>query len=256
MSRQTVVLLGASNVTFGWRHLISALRIGLSAPLDIFAAGGLGRSYLGPSRFAHRSLPGILDSQIWNALKANSETQTRPVALVTDLGNDLVYGCSSDDVVQAANQSIERLREFRADIDIVLTRPPRESVDSLSPRRFRFFASVLFPFRRMELPDIQNATAELDDRVVELARRLNVAVVKPELDWYGLDPIHIRRACRVEAFCRMAEQWDAWNASQSEQRRVAASVALPIPHQRTAFGRSITTPQPSRQYRNADIHAY
>jgi len=58
------------------------------------AALGHGRSYGAHSKFVVRTLPGILQSGLWRHLESLSTVPTR--ALVTDIGNDILYGFSAE----------------------------------------------------------------------------------------------------------------------------------------------------------------
>ena len=45
-TRTRVVLLGASNLTLAWPRIMDQLQARFSAPLDIYTANGMGRSYV------------------------------------------------------------------------------------------------------------------------------------------------------------------------------------------------------------------
>ena len=56
------VALGASNLTRGFRTVVSAARAAWGPEVQVLAALGHGRSYGAPSRVPFRTLPGILES--------------------------------------------------------------------------------------------------------------------------------------------------------------------------------------------------
>ena len=87
-----LVLLGASNVSLGWQPLLRSVMRRFGGQVDVLTAHGLGRAYLSPSYFGIRRAPAILDSELRNELSSDGARPSPEAALITDLGNDLVYG--------------------------------------------------------------------------------------------------------------------------------------------------------------------
>jgi len=197
--RSRVVLFGASNVTRSFPLVVSRLHAALPGPIDVLAAIGEGRSYGSTSRFFARRLPGMLQCGLWRALEERSRVETR--ALLGDLGNDLVYGAEVGEIVAWIEEILDRLRAH--DARCALVRLPLENVQRISRLRFALARSLFYPGRPADLDALRARARELDARTVELARSRGVALVAQKADWYGLDPIHVRGACREEV-C------DAW----------------------------------------------
>ena len=89
-----VVALGASNLTRGFQTVVATSRAEWGPNVEVLAALGHGRSYGVPSRLVVRTLPGILESGLWHGLESRPEVATR--GLVTDVGNDILYGSSAE----------------------------------------------------------------------------------------------------------------------------------------------------------------
>ncbi len=94
--RRRVVVLGASNVARGISVILGTAGRVWGQPLEVFAAYGRGRSYGRPSQVLRRELSGIVECGLWDALRTRDPVPT--AALVTDIGNDLVYGRSVDEI--------------------------------------------------------------------------------------------------------------------------------------------------------------
>ncbi len=236
---QTVVVLGASNVSLGWRALAQSVLTRRTGRVHLLTAHGMGRSYIAQSRFGWRSAPGILESRLWQTLNEGS-VQPPSAALMTDLGNDLVYGRSVAEILDAAKEVISRLRQSSPGCPVVVTRPPLESVESLSALRYQFFRTVIFPFCKLSLQQAIQGTRELDQGIQALQ---NVNTVAPQREWFGLDPIHIRRSCRPSAFESFLVPWPEQELNPAEPdtqppRRPQMSC-------RWVFGRQRDVAQPS-----------
>lgn len=251
-----VVILGASNISLGWSSLLNVLRQQFAAPLEMYTAHGMGRSYCGVrSRFLATQLPGILTSQLWQQLPRYRPDDPLPCVLITDLGNDLVYGRSPLDVARAAEECIQRLRDWHPRCRIVVSRPPVESVKKVGGFRFLMCRLFLFPFCPLTLRQAQAATQELDELVMAMAREQEVDIVKPAPASYGLDPIHVKRRCRQDAFRTMLQPW------QTERRPGERLLAGPLPQsprpkQRWVWGRESNSPQPAAQRGGLSVFAY
>jgi hypothetical protein len=85
-----IVALGASNLTRGFQTVVATARSMAGPRAEVVAALGHGRSYGMASRLMVRTLPGILQSGLWHQLEVLPPAPTR--ALVTDVGNDVLYG--------------------------------------------------------------------------------------------------------------------------------------------------------------------
>lgn len=213
-----IVLLGASNLSLGWPQLMRAVFDHWNGPLQILTAHGMGRSYLASSHFGLRTAPGILGCGLWSEFTGGGQLPPS-AALITDLGNDLVYGRTPAEVVQAAADACGRLRDANSDCRIVVTRPPLESVKTLSRLRYYLFRTLVFPMCQHSLAEIVDATHDLDDRIQQLE---GVTVVSQQREWFGADPIHIRRCYRELAFTSFFASWPA------ESTDAAPALMVPV----------------------------
>lgn len=187
-----VVVLGASNVRRGLPSLVNALREARGRPLDLMMATGHGRSYGMGSRVLGRTLPAILTSGLWPALEKREPVPT--VALVTDVGNDILYGAPADVIAAWVQEAVRRLADVAE--RIVITGLPLAGIDALGSMRYLAVRSILFPRCRVTLPQARETAHAIDDALRDLASQRGASYVEPAPAWYGLDPIHVRRAAR------------------------------------------------------------
>lgn len=205
-----VVLLGASNLVRGISTVAETATNLLGAPLDILAALGHGRSYGMESRVLGRTLPGILRSGLWEAFDQRPPIPT--FGLVTDIGNDVLYGASPRLIGDWVENCLTLLAP--ACQRIIVTELPLSNVERLGHKRFLLLRSIIFPRARISYEQVLAATRELNERVIDACRRCGANVVRPGGDWYGIDPIHIK-LCNWSAAWR--EILSAWRDDPSLQ---------------------------------------
>jgi hypothetical protein len=188
VTQHRVVALGASNLTRGFRTLVSTARDAWGSDVEILVALGLGRSYGAPSRLLIRTLPGILQSGLWRHLDGCPPRPTR--ALVTDVGNDILYGAAPAQILAWVEECVGRLQRYTN--DIVLTDLPMNSIRALSRSKFLLFRTILVPQCRLSLSQVLEGSEQVTAGLEALAfeRGLHFFRLKPE--WYGFDPVHIR----------------------------------------------------------------
>lgn len=230
-----VVLLGASNLARGMSTVIETVRVLWNEPVEIMAALGHGRSYGLTSSVLSRRLPGIVHCGLWRALETAPPAET--YALVTDIGNDLVYGQSVETLLGWVETCLDRLEA--ADSQITLTSLPLESLRRLSPWQFALLRRVLFPTRQLSLEDVLQQAEALNARLSEVAVEREIRLISPQKLWYGFDPIHIRRR-------QWRAAWDTvfspWRIATMAPRSVRGSLRrylylrLLVPEERRLLG--------------------
>ena len=238
-----VVLLGASNLTRGCHTVLQLARQIWGGPLDVLAAWGRGRSYGWSSRFVGRELPGIATCGLWDTL-----ARRKPVplaALITDIGNDLLYGAEVAQIAEWIETCLTRLS--RADATITMTKMPMSNIETLSPRRFDFFRKLLFPGKQIDFDTILANARALDLQLQTLAKKFRVAVIEQRTDWYGLDPIHLKMTSWRRAWSEILSPWNPHVQSPAKVRRSLTrwlrlhSLAQ---EERTLYGRNQRRTQP------------
>lgn len=195
---RNVVILGASNVV---RSLPTAVRIatsGLGTPLDLFLACGHGRSYGVSSSAFGRVLPAIRDCGLWRALPQSGHLDR---AVITDVGNDILYDLSVSRIVDSVEQCLQQLSKLTAVPTVSAL--PTESIRRMGVTRYTLLRSILFPPCRLTLEQAIQRSEQLDRALVDLSIHYGARVIRPHLDWYGWDPIHIRRRHFVAAWNRL-----------------------------------------------------
>jgi hypothetical protein len=250
-----VVLLGASNLTRGISTVIETARRIWGGPLEVLAALGHGRSYGLTSAVLGRKLPGILQCGLWDALSALPPATT--AALVTDVGNDILYGASVESILEWVEESLDRLA--LSDAPIVLTLPPTAAVTALSPWRYTFIRTCSFPGCRLSRNDAFSRAEQLDAGLQQLAAHRGLHAVRPRTEWFGFDPIHIRRRNWSVAW---NEFLSGWCAEPHETNLARGSFARWLylrsraPAQRTIFGIEQRAAQPCGRLRDGSTVAF
>jgi hypothetical protein len=241
-----LVALGASNLTRGFPTVVSTARAAWGRDVEILAALGHGRSYGARSRVAFRALPGILESGLWSELASRPAAATR--ALVTDVGNDILYGFSAAQVLDWVEEALERLA--RVTTEIAVTGLPLASIRRLSNRKFLVFRTVLVPSCRLSLGQVVERSEVVSAGLARLAGEREARFVAADPAWYGFDPVHVRRAMWRSAWPHVLGAPPATQATPAPRSSVEGlRLYLMAPERRWIFGREQVTPQAGRALR-------
>ena len=233
-----IVALGASNLTRGFQTIVGTARSVWGPDIEVPAALGHGRSYGAQSRFIARTLPGILRCGLWDHLERLPPKTTR--GLITDVGNDILYGFSVERTLGWVEETLVRLR--RVTRDIVLTDLPLASVRRMSNLKFLVFRTALVPSCRLSLPHVIERAEQVNEGLASLAETYEAAFFRLDPAWYGFDPIHIRPSLWRPA-------WQKILGAQTQEKLgsglTVESVRLYFmrPERRWLFGREQIAPQ-------------
>ena len=243
-----LVALGASNLTRGLAAVVAAAREAWGPDLEVLAALGHGRSYGAESRVLVRTLPSILDCGLWAELDRRPRVATR--ALVTDIGNDIPHGRPAGRILAWVEECIERLHAAGAD-GIVMTDLPMAGLRRLPPFVYRLFRSLYFPGSRLPLPRAAAEAEAVSAGLAMVARRKGVTLVQARPEWYGFDPIHIRRRTQPAAWSEILGR----PAAATGRLRVRLAEAVECyrlqlrPERQSWLGMLQVTPQKGRRLR-------
>lgn len=231
--------------------VLDSARSSWHGPLDVVAAFGHGRSYGAESRVLGRALPGILQCGLWEALDRRSAAPT--ATLLTDIGNDILYGATAAQIARWVARCLEQLRPLSE--KIVVTQLPLTSLKKLGPRRFRLMRTILFPKSRLQLADALETAGELNERVVELAQEHGAQLVEPAPHWYGIDPIHVKRRHQGEAWQTIFLPWSSEAPHEPAQRSFLGAWKIrSLRHQtRKLFGNEQRREQPSGKLKDGSL---
>ncbi len=199
-----LLLLGASNVRRVLPEIVREARTRIGGPLEVLVSHGSGRSYLGPSLLLGRGLDAIARDPFW-AFEASAPLPT--FAILADAGNDLAYGARPEPIAAAIERNVARLARNGA--RTVVVGLPVATLAAIGPSRFHLARALLFPTRRVERARLVDDARDLDARLAAIAHDHGAAFVAPRGEWYGIDPIHVRRGARDEAARVLCESFGA-----------------------------------------------
>jgi len=158
-----LILLGASNLARGYTALVNFIRQQLAPrPLEVLAAFGPGRGYrawggiLGQIKY-----PPIGSSILFKKAEKQACTAHSVHALVTDIGNDILYGVEPEQIVEAVKGVQDRLLDLNAR---VYTTPLPSYFEQEIPE-FMFYAirTVLFPSSRVLPEQVREAVIRINE---------------------------------------------------------------------------------------------
>ena len=183
-----LVLLGASNLSRGCfafvRHIKTCL---YPRKVEVLIASGPGRAYHASGGLLNVSYPPICTSDIFEAAHSKSESGYQVVALVTDIGNDIMYSVSAEQVIETIQQVFARLKSMNA--EIYYTTLPAAFEKGVHPLWFYFLRSILLPFSRVSYDEAVAGIVKVNRFLKESGGTYGHMV--PDMDRYlGFDEIH------------------------------------------------------------------
>jgi hypothetical protein len=251
-----VVLIGASNVSLGISTIVETARNVCGPKIEVLAAAGFGRSYGIDSVVMRRRLPGIIHCGLWEHLAERPQPTT--AALVTDVGNDLLYDVEVSQIIEWVATVVDRLERAQAKVCVTLL-PPIEPAQ-LGEVRFRFFRSLFFPVCRLSRTQVLERATELHDRLQALCQARGIRAVETRDHWYGLDPIHIRRRHRRHAWRDILSHLGTNGAAEVPLAEKSVTRWLYLqtrrPRERTMFGMKQHAAQPSGKLRSGSTVSF
>ena len=254
-----LVLLGASNLR---RSLPTVLQESchrlvhrMGGPIEVYVAHGHGRSFGQRSSIPFRTLPGILQSQLWNDLKNRSNLPT--FALITDVGNDLLLGIEPAELLAWIEECIVQLLSHGA--QIIVTPLPMESILGLNRVRYKIFSTFFFPACRLSYDTVCDYAKTTNEGLQKLVARYDLSMPKVQQDWYGADSIHLRRRKFSTAWSTLLK---GWGEEPGVKKRTVflgkkrMSLALAAPQERWLFGIHQRRAQPCLRYQEGSSIAF
>ncbi len=200
--RALVAVLGASNVTLALPQILTVLhrRLAGSGPADYYVAHGPGRSYGTVAGLPGIEFPALGSCGLYEALEARWRSTGQPpvYVMLTDVGNDVMYGVSARRIAGWIREIVEKFRSVEA--HTVLTSVPVESVLSIPAWKFGLIRHILYPSYPMLRRDAFTRTVQVQDALEELGRDLAIDVLPTRKEWYSFDGIHVARRWRPHVF--------------------------------------------------------
>jgi len=240
-----LILLGASNLTLSLRLAIDLMQQRLGAPSEVLAAVGHGRAYGIFSQAVWRGLPGIADCGLWQRLVALESCPA--YALLTDIGNDILYGLLPEQILQSVERCVEPLQ--RQSAQIVVTGLPLASIECLSERRYTFFRNLFYPSCRLSWHETISRAWAVHDGLVEMAAHRKFILHEQRPEWFGLDGIHVNYWQRAAYYRAIVQQFP--NSGEKLGLLESKRKFFPVWQQRPEFafktlaGRAVYCQQPS-----------
>ena len=114
------LFMGASNLARGYSLLTRYLSRCLGVQnIEFLNALGPGRGFCAKGGMFNFIYPPIQDCQVIEAV--DQKTKNTRVVLITDLGNDLMYGVTADSLIECLDMLIDRMLKWNAEIFLTLS---------------------------------------------------------------------------------------------------------------------------------------
>ena len=135
----TFVLLGASNLARGHQALAQCLLQSIyPQPVEFLFALGPGRGYRASGGILYHHYPSVETTRVLSRARSIAKDGGRLVALVTDIGNDIMYGVPGNELIACLDSIFQTLREMHVSIFVT-------PISSWLEKKTR--ASIFFVFK-------------------------------------------------------------------------------------------------------------
>jgi hypothetical protein len=183
-----LILLGASNLSRGCyvfaKHMQTCLR---PRSVEVLIACGPGRGYCVPGGLLNINYPPICSSDIFEVAQKKSESGYRVIALVTDIGNDIMYSVSAEKLTETIQQIFVTFRSMNA--EVFYNTLPVAFEKTVHPAWFYILRSVLLPFSRVSYAEARAGIIAVNQFLKESPSE-NCHLISDMDRYLGFDEIH------------------------------------------------------------------
>jgi len=182
------IFLGASNLArslYGLKRCIT--RCVFPRPVSFLHAMGPGRGYISQGGIFNAIYPPILYCDILKAAYNKRKKNQQVIVLITDIGNDIMYGVSSEEIIEGLNLLFNRLNELEA--KVFITSIPIDLKKDVSAFYFRILRCIFFPKSYVEQNQASEAIQTINDFIFQAFDK-NITVINEMKKYCGIDKIH------------------------------------------------------------------
>ncbi len=196
--------MGASNLARGYRALTHCLVSGLAPQrVEVFNAMGPGRGYCAWGGIFNIRYPSIGSSGILESARAHADRDCRVVALITDIGNDIMYGVPASEIIACLDTLLQKLNALNAE---VFVHPiPLDFSKDVSKRQFRILKTIFYPRSAIDYHQAQEAVSAINDFLRTQAGG-RIHLLPGAKDFCGVDKIHYSIFRSHKAWSRVAHE--------------------------------------------------
>ena len=225
-----LILLGASNLSRGSFAFSRYMKACLyPRPVEVLIASGPGRGYCASGGLLNVNYPPICSSDIFEVARNKSRSGNEVVALVTDIGNDIMYNVSAERLIETIQQIFTKLESMNA--QIFYTTLPIAFEKGVHPIWFYVLRSLLLPFSRVSF---EEATAG----IIETNKFLRGSTAErchliSDMDEYlGFDEIHY-------GWLRSHRAWSHVAKVMLEVMEIEVKKEIPLPRMLQSYWKEL-----------------
>jgi hypothetical protein len=214
-----LILLGASNLSRGCFAFARHMKVCLHPrKVEVLIASGPGRGYCVPGGLLSVKYPPIFSSDIFEVAQSKSESGYQVIALVTDIGNDIMYGVSIEKLIDTLQQIFTRLQSMSA--EIFFTTLPVAFEKEIHPAWFYILRSLLLPFSRVSYDEATAGILEVNQYLRKFTSESCHLI--PDMDKFiGFDEIHY-------GWLRAHHAWSHVATAMLDVMEVEVTQAIPL----------------------------
>jgi hypothetical protein len=182
------IFLGASNLARSLDGLkLCIKRCMLPRTTSFLHAMGPGRGYVNRGGILNTVYSPILDSGIFEAAQNKRIKNQQVVALITDIGNDIMYDASADKIIGGIQYLYNLLDAFET--NIFITSIPVDLENDISELYFNILRKIYFPNSSVSYSQASNNIKVINQFILESSDQ-KISVIDDMKPFYGIDKIH------------------------------------------------------------------
>jgi hypothetical protein len=182
------VLLGASNLARGYSALTRHISKNIPAGKFLNALGP-GRSYCSRGGLLNLTYCPIGECSVLELAKVYAERGFRITVLLTDIGNDIIYGVPESSLTESLDTLIKKSIQMNA--EVFLTSIHVDVSKDIGKTSFKLFKSIFYPKSPMTFDQADSAVKKMNHYLAEKSlKNERVHLVSGLGAFCGLDKIH------------------------------------------------------------------
>jgi hypothetical protein len=182
------VLLGASNLARGYSALTHHIAKNISAG-EFLNALGPGRGYCARGGLLNFTYSPIGECSVMKSAKVYAERGFRITVLLTDIGNDIMYGVPDSSLIESLDTLIEKSLQMNA--EVFLTSIHVDVSKDMGKTSFKLFKTIFYPNSPVTFDQANSAVKMLNHYLTEKSlQNERVHLVSGLGAFCGFDKIH------------------------------------------------------------------